>query len=302
MTGNWKRILVAFTLIIIMIWVGNLAYQISPILEDGQFTYETIRGRYCQAIGLRTKCMHYSEFFDPDPDLSPLRQGYTFLDVYKHYGLIRFGEEENILVTELFFKSPSWSPDHMKIAYPGFGSAGKEICIADTDGKNEQCYQVKIASKVWNLSWSADGRQIAFSAHPKDETRNYEIRGVFVFDLDTLSTTLVLKNAHEPSWSPDGKHLVIASDRDGNSEIYTVGVDGSNLKRITDHPAEDSAPEWSPDGNRIAFVSDRGGGMVQVGTSVYYKKCVYIVDVQGGQVQVLISRPFDSVERFVWGE
>jgi TolB protein len=35
--------------------------------------------------------------------------------------------------------------------------------------------------------------------------------------------------------------------------------DGSNLRRITNHPAIDSTPTWSPTGTQIAFTSDRSG-------------------------------------------
>ena len=62
-----------------------------------------------------------------------------------------------------------------------------------------------------------------------------------------------------PSWSPDGRHIAFASDRDGNVEIYVMGSDGSNPRRLTNHSAGDGHPSWSPDGRHIAFASDRDG-------------------------------------------
>ena len=53
--------------------------------------------------------------------------------------------------------------------------------------------------------------------------------------------------------------IVFASNRDGNLEIYTMNPDGSNMVRLTDHPAKDAEPKWSPDGQKIAFKSDRDG-------------------------------------------
>ncbi|MCU0475566.1 MAG: hypothetical protein MUC99_05560, partial [Anaerolineae bacterium] len=62
----------------------------------------------------------------------------------------------------------------------------------------------------------------------------------------------------EPAWSPDGRRIVFASNRDGNYEIYVMNVDGSNLVRLTNDPSDDRSPAWSPDGQYIAFHSTRG--------------------------------------------
>jgi hypothetical protein len=62
-----------------------------------------------------------------------------------------------------------------------------------------------------------------------------------------------------PSWSPDGKHLVFESDRDGNLDIFIVAVDGGEPVNITRHPKRDRSVAWSPDGTKIAFESNRSG-------------------------------------------
>ncbi len=60
-------------------------------------------------------------------------------------------------------------------------------------------------------------------------------------------------------WSPDGRKIAFASDRDGNSEIYVMDPDGSNPVRLTYNDATDQYPGWSPDGSKITFESDRDG-------------------------------------------
>jgi Tol biopolymer transport system component len=65
---------------------------------------------------------------------------------------------------------------------------------------------------------------------------------------------------YHASFSKDGQWIVFTSERDGYGEanLYRVKVDGSDLKKLTDHIAVDDAAAISPtDPNVIAFVSSR---------------------------------------------
>ena len=39
-----------------------------------------------------------------------------------------------------------------------------------------------------------------------------------------------------------------------------MNADGSGLRNLTRHPAQDNYAAWAPDGKRLAFVSTRDGG------------------------------------------
>ena len=56
------------------------------------------------------------------------------------------------------------------------------------------------------------------------------------------------------SWSPDSSQIAFPSNRDGNHEIYTMNMDGSNQRNITNSSTDEGAPAWSPDGGWLAFV------------------------------------------------
>ncbi|HEY3935843.1 MAG TPA: PDZ domain-containing protein [Bryobacteraceae bacterium] len=60
-----------------------------------------------------------------------------------------------------------------------------------------------------------------------------------------------------PHLSPDGKLVAFSAEYEGNMDVYVVGVDGSEPKRLTWHPAPDLVEGWTPDGKSILFTSTR---------------------------------------------
>jgi Tol biopolymer transport system component len=67
---------------------------------------------------------------------------------------------------------------------------------------------------------------------------------------------------YEASWSPDGRQIVLISNRHGGMKVHILDAgsdqNGSDMRQITAGPNEDDSPAWSPDGRQIAFVSVRG--------------------------------------------
>lgn len=67
---------------------------------------------------------------------------------------------------------------------------------------------------------------------------------------------LILPAAYDPAWSPDGTEIAFLSSRPGESrEIYSIRVDGSRLRRLTDLEENILEFVWSPSGEKIAFTS-----------------------------------------------
>lgn len=83
-----------------------------------------------------------------------------------------------------------------------------------------------------------------------------------------------------PAVSPDGKEIAFSSSRDGDFEIYLMGIDGSNVRRLTKSPGIDNRPTWSPDGKRLAFTSNRDGN---------YE--VYVMDADGSNLRRVTNHP-----------
>ncbi len=75
----------------------------------------------------------------------------------------------------------------------------------------------------------------------------------------TNGATIPLTQPQTPPLKANGK-IAFTSDRDGNSEIYSVNPDGTGTLRLTFDPGADDYPAWSPDGSKIAYLSlDQSG-------------------------------------------
>ncbi len=64
-----------------------------------------------------------------------------------------------------------------------------------------------------------------------------------------------------PSWHPDGKRLVFASNiadpKGRDFDVYMLNLDGTGLQRITYNNTFDGFPMFSPDGKHLVFASNR---------------------------------------------
>jgi TolB protein len=133
----------------------------------------------------------------------------------------------------------------------------KEIYISDYDGFSQRRVTTGFSLNV-NSTWSPNGRSIAYASWIRG-LPNIFVSHIYEGTRDELTKSA--GNNTLPVWSPDGTRIAFSSTRDhaGNTEIYVMNADGSNLRRLTTNPAIDTTPTWSPTGTQIAFVSDRRG-------------------------------------------
>src|SRR3981189_2297955 len=66
----------------------------------------------------------------------------------------------------------------------------------------------------------------------------------------------------DPAWSPDSKTLAVfsAAGEKDQKQLWAVGGDGSDPKKMTDLTGYAARPRWSRDGKQIAFLYIEGAG------------------------------------------
>ncbi|MDE0483518.1 MAG: PQQ-binding-like beta-propeller repeat protein [Candidatus Poribacteria bacterium] len=154
---------------------------------------------------------------------------------------------------------PYWSPDGERIVMlkrtdlSGSYWKASELWIMDKEGKQaRKLYTGQLYNP--HVSWSLDGRLIAFEAEEDDD------RFVFTADWELGRIEKLVKGAG-PAWSPTANQLAFRRRERGYDVIYRINSDGSggrDIARVLFRQTRRSytflhAPSWSSDGNLLAF-------------------------------------------------
>ncbi|WP_127114904.1 Tol-Pal system beta propeller repeat protein TolB [Shimia sediminis] len=145
----------------------------------------------------------------------------------------------------------------------------KRLAIMDYDGAGLQ-YLTDSNAIVLAPRFSPTGDKVLYTSYETGFPR------VFVLDVGNVQRKVLQDQegtmSFAPRFAPDGKSVVMSITQNGNTDIFSMPINGGNPRRLTSSPAIDTAPSFSPDGKQIVFESDRSGNQQ-----------LYVMSANGGE-------------------
>lgn len=196
---------------------------------------------------------------------------------------------------------PDWSPDGRHVVYATYRNDAVELWLLDLTTGAARAIVAQGAVNV-DPRWSPDGSRLAFVS-TSHEGRWH----VFVAPIDDgrVGTPVRVTEDHDsrlpryyysvwdhylsPSWSPDGRELILVSNRGrvwGTGGLWRMpAVPGTTPREIHyEETTWKARPDWSPDGSRVVYSSYLGRQWHQL----------WLVPASGGDVFQLTYGDFDA--------
>jgi len=218
----------------------------------------------------------------PEPDRSKIKK-YVW-PIYDSYDI--FVADFNGHITRRLTNTPGYdaeatiSPNGDKIVFTSMRNGDLDIYTMNIDGTDVKQITHDLGYDG-GACFSPDGKKIVWRAsRPKtpEEVKEYKdllAQGlvmpihmeVFVANADGTDAHQVThlgKANWAPTFTPDGKRIVFASDyeyeRGFPFNLYLINLDGTGLERISHDGSFDAFPMFSPDGKKFIFSSSRNNG------------------------------------------
>ncbi len=138
--------------------------------------------------------------------------------------------------------SPGWAPNGREVVFTSDSSGTPQLYMIDREGTGTRrlTFEGKYNDSA---ALSPSGEWLAYA------TREDVVTQIVVMrpggEERRVVTDVSWRNCEDPSWAPDGRHLVFASDRTGASKLYVYDVLEGGFRQLTFGNDPDITPSWS---------------------------------------------------------
>jgi Tol biopolymer transport system component len=154
---------------------------------------------------------------------------------------------------------PTLSPDGKTVVYAHVGADDNNLYLLRVGSRTPVLLTPNAPAGNRDPAFSPDGEHIAFRSERDGG-------GIFIMTATGESVRRLTDVGYNPSWSPDGKEIVVSrgrfispTDRGSVAEgLWVVNV-ATGARRQVLKKLDAMQPAWSPHGQRIAYWGLRGG-------------------------------------------
>ncbi|MEZ4397886.1 MAG: hypothetical protein R3C71_13345 [Candidatus Krumholzibacteriia bacterium] len=138
--------------------------------------------------------------------------------------------------------SPAWDPSGQQIAYTSDRTGSPQIYVMDAVGANRRRVTFE-GNYNDSAAWSPRADRIAYVS------RASGLFTIFTVAPDGSELQRITfpadRDNEDPSWAPDGRHLVVSSNRTGYTTLWIIDVDSGEARALTRGKGIDTGPCWS---------------------------------------------------------
>jgi len=150
---------------------------------------------------------------------------------------------------------PEWTPDGKTLILSDQAAPEESRLIQVAVETGQVRELTKPAGRIHDFypRVSPDGRSVAFARY-----FSHGLAEVFAMPLDTLrpaQLTSENRTIGGLSWTPDGRNIVFASDRQGSFQLWEIGPSGGKPRRLPSGTSSATDVAVAPSGDWLSYVS-----------------------------------------------